>query len=190
MLRLLVFDGEKRKQRSRCNAMAHGSNPCIEFKASLGLERNTVSKTKQYKNSNKQGHYSRAWLPNLVTQMSSLALKTACLALWCERPWQRKPCQGVWKECKHMLPARPQDRGQACAGSLRTLLLSDLQSYHRVTPRHKGGGYKLISVWGFLNGGDPQSSVDILSSCRQIGRLFSHGALQRYFLHAPPCLVT
>lgn len=45
--------------------------------------------------------------------MSSLALKTACLALWCERPWQRKPCQGVWKECKHTLPARPHDRGQA-----------------------------------------------------------------------------
>lgn len=83
-----------------------------------------------------------------------------------------QPCQGVWKECKHVWPARPHDRGQAGAGSPRTLLLSDLRSYHPVTPPHSGGGYKLISVWGFLNGGDPHSSVVFLSSCRQNWQTF------------------
>lgn len=88
--------------------MAHGSNPCIEFKASLDLERNPVSKTKTIQKLKQ----IRTLLKGLASQPGNLNVLFGtedCV-----------PCSLMWetvtrrvKERKHTLPARPRDRGQA-----------------------------------------------------------------------------
>lgn len=113
MLRLLLFGGNKEsKGPGTTQRLKAAVIPVLSSRPAWALKGTLSQKQKQHKNStNKDIHYSRAWLPNLVTRMSSLALKTVCLA--CSLMWETvttQPCQGVWKECKHVWPARPHDR--------------------------------------------------------------------------------
>lgn len=144
------------------------------------LSRTPSQKPKQYKNSNKQqGHYPRAWLWNLVTWISSLA-PSLCALLFDVRCSDNSSadrcvlrnahtCSRSAKWWRTGLPREPE-----------TLLLSGLQSYHRGDTWSQMGRLQThISVWGFRNRGNLQSSEVVLSTCRQTSRLFSHDPLYR-----------